>query len=222
MSQIVNEGSIYWVKQIHLKKSITTLSLRQPVLADDQVDLAWGEAFFGLDISIGKIQQPLFREAIAATKRINIGFVRFSLIHEILNYFFILSLKYKGPHDHKMFGSILETIYAKYVREQEAFSCNKNCLWPYYNCISGDGATILGSYRSCHQKNNMVETNRLRRRDGSPRWSYQSIHRQLSDQRKFVSDDKRLPSQCASDWKSTTCLGNYVCTYNCTIVVDNN
>ena len=46
-----------------------------PTLADDDVDNAWGEAFFGLDISVGKIAQPLFREAITKTKRSKFGFV---------------------------------------------------------------------------------------------------------------------------------------------------
>ena len=44
-------------------------------LADDDVDDAWGEAFFGLDIACAKIENPLFREAIVATKRSKVGFV---------------------------------------------------------------------------------------------------------------------------------------------------
>ena len=51
------------------------LAVTPPSLADDVVDDAWGEAFFGLDISVNKIQQPLFREAITATQRSKIGFV---------------------------------------------------------------------------------------------------------------------------------------------------
>ena len=51
------------------------LSIGEPTLTDDKVDDTWGEAFFGLDISISKITQPLFREAIATTKRSKFGFV---------------------------------------------------------------------------------------------------------------------------------------------------
>ena len=47
----------------------TRLAVGVASLTDDDVDGAWGEVFFGLDISVGKIQQPLFREAIAGTKR---------------------------------------------------------------------------------------------------------------------------------------------------------
>ena len=32
------------------------------------MDDAWGKAFFGLDIAGNKIDAPLFKEAIAATK----------------------------------------------------------------------------------------------------------------------------------------------------------
>ena len=46
------------------------LSMGAPTLQDD-VDDAWGEAFFGLDI---QISQPLFRETIVVTKRSKIGF----------------------------------------------------------------------------------------------------------------------------------------------------
>ena len=45
------------------------LTLRPKALEDDEVDEAWGRAFFGLDIPVQKIQQPLFREAIAATRQ---------------------------------------------------------------------------------------------------------------------------------------------------------
>ena len=53
----------------------TRLAVGVSSLTDDDVDDAWGEAFFGLDISVGKIQKPLFREAITATKRSKTGFV---------------------------------------------------------------------------------------------------------------------------------------------------
>ena len=39
----------------------------------EEVDLAWGEAFFGCDIPVAKIDHPLFREAIAMTKRSRSG-----------------------------------------------------------------------------------------------------------------------------------------------------
>ena len=37
--------------------------------AGEEVDKAWGEAFFGLDIAANKIAHPLFREAIRMTRR---------------------------------------------------------------------------------------------------------------------------------------------------------
>ena len=37
-------------------------------LGDDDVDEAWGRAYFGLDIAPFKIDKPLFRAAIDATK----------------------------------------------------------------------------------------------------------------------------------------------------------
>ena len=44
------------------------LAMSKTRLSDERVDDAWGEAFFGLDIPPNKIDHPLFREAIAATK----------------------------------------------------------------------------------------------------------------------------------------------------------
>ena len=40
----------------------------------EEVDLAWGEAFFGCDIPVAKIDHPLFRQAIAMTKRSRTGY----------------------------------------------------------------------------------------------------------------------------------------------------
>ena len=37
--------------------------------AGEEVDKAWGEAFFGLDIATNKIAHPLFRETIRMTRR---------------------------------------------------------------------------------------------------------------------------------------------------------
>ena len=37
--------------------------------ANAEVDAAWGEAFFGLDISANKANSPLFREALRMTKK---------------------------------------------------------------------------------------------------------------------------------------------------------
>ena len=46
------------------------LRLGSPViLKDEEVDRQWAEAFFCLDVAGNKIDHPLFREAIAATKR---------------------------------------------------------------------------------------------------------------------------------------------------------
>lgn len=39
----------------------------------EEVDHAWGEAFFGLDIAPRKIDHPLFREAIFLTKKSRAG-----------------------------------------------------------------------------------------------------------------------------------------------------
>ena len=44
-------------------------------LKDDAVDDAWGRAFFTLDIPPNKIANPIFREAVAATKRSSLGCV---------------------------------------------------------------------------------------------------------------------------------------------------
>ena len=53
-----------------------------------------------------------------------------------------VSHRYKGPHRSKMFGPILERLYAKYIREQEAFLA---CKTGYGRAMTGDGATILGT-----------------------------------------------------------------------------
>ena len=42
-------------------------------LTSDYVDTLWAEAFFGLDIAARKIDNPLFRSAIEATKRAKSG-----------------------------------------------------------------------------------------------------------------------------------------------------
>ena len=47
----------------------TRLRLAPKALESDVVNDTWGVAFFGLDIPASKISHPLFREAIAATKR---------------------------------------------------------------------------------------------------------------------------------------------------------
>ena len=50
----------------------TRLSVgRKNLLSSEQVDLAWGKAFFGLDIAINKIDKDWFRDAIEATKMSN-------------------------------------------------------------------------------------------------------------------------------------------------------
>ena len=48
------------------------LGYRNKVSAEE-VDLAWGEAFFGCDIPVAKVDHPLFRDAIAMTKRSRSG-----------------------------------------------------------------------------------------------------------------------------------------------------
>lgn len=51
------------------------LEFDKSMLTDEQVHDAWGRAFFGLDIAGNKISDPLFREAIAATRNTRNGFV---------------------------------------------------------------------------------------------------------------------------------------------------
>ena len=48
------------------KQSKLNLRNRAP---NEEVDKAWGEAFFGLDIPAAKVDNPLFREAIRLTKK---------------------------------------------------------------------------------------------------------------------------------------------------------
>ena len=56
---------------VHKRKRSTqrTLSFHNNNSMDEDVDLAWGKAFFGLDIAPAKISHPLFREAIYATQK---------------------------------------------------------------------------------------------------------------------------------------------------------
>ena len=46
-----------------------TLPFHRQIAKDDDVDLAWGKAFFGLDIAPAKISHPLFREAICTSQQ---------------------------------------------------------------------------------------------------------------------------------------------------------
>ena len=47
----------------------TKLGLRRRQLySDEQVDLCWAKAVFGLDIAPNKVDRPFFRQAIVATK----------------------------------------------------------------------------------------------------------------------------------------------------------
>ena len=56
---------------VHKRKRNTqrTLSFHNNISRDEDVDLAWAKAFFGLDIAPAKISHPLFREAIYATQK---------------------------------------------------------------------------------------------------------------------------------------------------------
>ena len=49
-------------------------------LPDADVDLAWGRAFFGLDIPVAKISMPLFREAMVATQQSKRTYVESTLL----------------------------------------------------------------------------------------------------------------------------------------------
>lgn len=101
-------------------------------LPDDVVDDTWGRAFFGLDIAPNKANNPLFREAITATKRSQPG--------------------YKGPDRHKLLGTVLERLYKRCMEEQKRF-LSQSC--GYGRAITGDGATVLGTKFInflCHEK----------------------------------------------------------------------
>lgn len=52
------------------------------------------------------------------------------------------ALSYKPPHRHKLFGPILEGLYARCLHEQRSFLEQKT---GYGRALTGDGATILGT-----------------------------------------------------------------------------
>ena len=70
----------------------TKLRAAPPALVDDDVDDSWGEAFFGLDIAAFKISHPLFREAIAVTKRSKPGlyFILYFLFVSVFAFAYVL------------------------------------------------------------------------------------------------------------------------------------
>ena len=88
-------------------------------LPDDEVDDAWGRAFFGLDIAANKASTELFREAIAATKR--------------------SSVKYKGPSRQKILGPVLDRLHSYCVKEQKRFLAQNT---GYGRAITGDGVRV--------------------------------------------------------------------------------
>ena len=101
-------------------------------LEDEEVNEAWGKAFFCLDIPVNKVCTPAFREAIAATKRSKPA--------------------YKGPDRHKLYGPVLERLYRKCTQEQKQFLAQRT---GYGRAVTGDGATILGTKFInflCHEK----------------------------------------------------------------------
>lgn len=50
-------------------KSQQKLPFAKAIVSDEDVDSAWARVFFGLDMAAHKISHPLFRSAIAATKK---------------------------------------------------------------------------------------------------------------------------------------------------------
>ena len=102
------------------------------LVPDDEVDDAWGRAFFGLDIAANKASNELFREAIAATKR--------------------SSVSYKGPTRQKILGVVLDRLHTNCMKEQKRFLKQNT---GYGRAITGDGAKVLGTKFInflCHEK----------------------------------------------------------------------
>ncbi len=92
------------------------------LLPDDEVDNAWGRAFFGLDMAANKASNELFREAIAATKR--------------------SSVQYKGPTRQKLLGAVLDRLHKECMKQQKRFLAHNT---GYGRAITGDGARVLGT-----------------------------------------------------------------------------
>ena len=60
------------------KKKRVQTRLKFPAVSnvtDEQVDNAWGRAFFGLDIAVNKLSDPLFHDAVTATMHARPGCV---------------------------------------------------------------------------------------------------------------------------------------------------
>ena len=51
------------------KAGQSKLGFGGPCVPDDEVDDAWGEVFFGLDMPVAKLKYDLFRYAIEMTKK---------------------------------------------------------------------------------------------------------------------------------------------------------
>ena len=104
------------------RKAQGTLPFHKDEMSDDEVDSEWALAFFGLDIAPHKISHPLFRSAIATTKR--------------------SKRKYKGSSRQKLFGPVLTRLHATYLYEQKAFLTQNT---GFGRAITGDSATIMGT-----------------------------------------------------------------------------
>ena len=102
------------------------------LLKDEDVDNAWGRAFFGLDMAPNKASNELFREAICATKR--------------------SSISYKGPTRQKLLGPVLDRLHKDCMQVQKKFLTQNT---GYGRAITGDGAKVLGTKFInflCHEK----------------------------------------------------------------------
>ena len=66
------------LKQVQPPKKQSRLKY---TMSATEVDDAWGEAFFGLDIPVRKIDHPLFRNALQATRRSKKGCVLIFIIY---------------------------------------------------------------------------------------------------------------------------------------------
>ena len=102
------------------------------LMQDEEVDNAWGRAFFGLDMAPNKASTELFREAICATKR--------------------SSINYKGPTRQKLLGPVLDRLHKDCIQVQKTFLSQNT---GYGRAITGDGAKVLGTKFInflCHEK----------------------------------------------------------------------
>ena len=116
----------------------------EPVYSEAEVDMFWAKAFFGLDVATNKVDKPLFREAIAATKLAPTRSVMLidpnpnpnPKTNPNPNH------RYKGPTRQKLMSDLLNNLYNKLLLEQRKFLEQRT---GYGRAMTGDGATIQGT-----------------------------------------------------------------------------